>query len=95
MKKLTACSQEMGRDISDPQPPIGRAIVRVGRIRGGERIGMPSAPGAVLGKQRRRVIARMIVERVEQIAVQPGIVGCQLDGLAMRGDGFVQPAQRL
>jgi hypothetical protein len=77
---------EVGRDITDAQPPVGRAVVGMGP--GGLRQGLgdPLVPVEVFGVDRPGIVAGAEVERVEQIALRPGIVRLQMECASEAGD---------
>jgi len=66
---------EIGRDVADPQPAIGRGVVVVRRDLRLERDGMAKVPPLVLGEDRPGVISRMKIKRVNAVAVGGGIAG--------------------
>ena len=83
---------EVGRDESDSQPPVGRAVVRVGPDLRGQRLGELPGPAAMLGQDRLGIVVGMIMQGEEEVARGLGEIGLQLDGPAEAGECLVEAA---
>ena len=83
---------EIGRDESDPQPPIGRAVVRVRANLRREGLGEAGGPEAMLGQDRLGIIIGMKMEGEQEIVMGHHFVALQRHGAAVGGDGLVEPS---
>ena len=87
---------EVRRDVADPQPPLGRAIVaRAARLAAVSGSAWRWPQARCSANNVASVVGRMIVQRVKQVAVQFGFVWVRRDGLAMMRDRLVEPADGL
>ena len=71
---------EVRRNVADPQPPVGRRVVVVAGNEGPERLGVQTVPFLGLAEDGRRVVAGMILQGTEQIAMGLGESGLRSDG---------------
>ena len=80
---------EVGREESDPQPAVGRGVVRVRADPGGERLGVLPGPEAMRGQERLGVVIGMKMQGIEKVARRHQEIGLELEGLAEMGQCFL------
>src|SRR5262245_9649416 len=81
---------EQRRDIADPQPTFWRRIVRVLLDAAGQRIGVLPIPAFMLIADGCCVVARMEVNRINQIIVSSNEVWLQIQGAAITRERVVK-----
>ena len=81
---------EVGRNITDPKPAIGIAVIFVRADQRLERMCVPLGPATELGEQFGLAATGVEVERIEEVAVDDGIGRRYFDGPPERGNGLLK-----
>ena len=82
---------EVGRDESDPQFPVGVAVVGVGLDLRGQRRGELRGPAAMLGQERLGIVIGMKVGGEQEVARGRGVIGLLLEGVPEAGECLIEP----
>src|ERR1700722_19663251 len=78
------------RNIADPQPTLRAGIICMRLKKWFQWIAELPIPALVLLGDRPAIVAGMVMERVDQIAMRGSVIRLDLEGVAIRGNRFVQ-----
>src|SRR5438128_88637 len=81
---------EVGGNVADSNTAAGLPVARKWSYYRDGGVGMLLRPALVLGEDGRGLVSRIVVKRIEQIAVHGGITWSLGDGLPVAGDTFLE-----